>query len=286
MNIIKQAPALIIAFLFIIPSIFAQVDYISASDYIAKLKTDNNMVTVHAGKLKDYQTANLKGSILFSYKDTEKPGEIKGLMKSPEDLAKILGKAGISQNNTIILYDEGTQKYSSRVYWLLKYLGVKEVYLLHKDIDAWRSARVPLTAAQTTLKATTFEVNINENLLATTDLVKTAPNNSKIVIVDARDTIEYNGTDGKSKGHIPSAIHINYKDFVTESGAFKSKEEIQAIVEKAGIRSDKEVILYCQTSIRGAVSYFAFKNILGFENVKLYDGAVEEWQATNNPFSK
>lgn len=281
MNAIKKVQILIIAFLFILPTAFAQVDYISVSDYMAKMKSDKNMITIHAGGAQDYQKAHIRGSVFFTYKDTEKAGDVKGLMKDAKELAAELGKAGISNTNTIVLYDEGTQKYSGRVYWLLKYLGAKDVFLLHKDMDTWRKFRVPLTAAPTTLEATTFEVNINANILATTDMVKGAIKNPKFVIVDSRDLNEFDATDGKSKGHIASAIHISYKDLVTASGDFKSKEEIKAIAAKAGISADKEVILYCQTSIRGAVSYFAFKNILGLEKVKLYEGSIEEWQVAN-----
>jgi thiosulfate/3-mercaptopyruvate sulfurtransferase len=281
MNAIKKLSVLILAFLFIIPAVFAQADYISAKEYMAKLKTDKNMVTLHAGGAKDYQKTHIRGSILFNYKDTEKPGDVKGLMKDANDLATLLGKAGVSNNNTIVVYDGGTQKYSGRIYWLLKYLGASDVKLLHKDLNTWRKSRVPLTAAPAKPKATTFEVHINSNILATTSLVKKAIANPQIVLIDARDTNEFDGTDGKSKGHIESAIHLNYKDLVTPSGAFKSKEEIKALADKAGITADKELVLYCQTSIRGAVSFFAFRNILGLENVKLYDGAIEEWQTTN-----
>jgi len=282
MNAIKKVQVLIIAFLFIIPAVFAQVDYISAREYMAKLKTDKNMVTVHAGAAKDYQKAHIRGSILFSYKEIDKAGDVKGLMRDASELASLLGTAGVSNTNTIVLYDGGSQKYSSRVYWILKYLGAADVKVLHKDLNTWRKSRIPLTAAPKVLGATVFEAKIDANILATTAMVKAASNNPKIVIVDSRDLNEFDGTDGKSKGHIPSAIHISYKDLLTASGDFKSKEEIKAIADKAGISADKEVILYCQTSIRAAVSYFALKNILSLENVKLYEGSIEEWQTVNS----
>lgn len=285
MNAIKKVQILIIAFLFILPTAFAQVDYISVKDYMTKLKSDKNMVTLHTGAASDYQKAHIRGSILVSYKETEKAGDVKGLMQDASDLATLLGNAGVSNTNTIVVYDGGTQKNSSRVYWLLKYLGANDVKVLHKDLDTWRKSRVPLTAAPTKGEATTFAVNVNSNILAITDDVKKAIDNANVVIVDARAKSEFDGSDGKSKGHIASAINIEYKELLTESGAFKTKEEIKAIADAAGITAGKEVILYCQTSIRGAVSYFAFKNVLGIENVKLYDGAIEEWQ-TSNPLTK
>ncbi len=285
MNAIKKVQILIIAFLFILPAAFAQVDYIQAKDYMAQMKKDKNMVTLHTGSAKDYKKKHIRGSILVSYKETEKAGDVKGLMQDASDLAALLGKAGVSNTNTIVVYDGGTQKYSTRVYWLLKYLGAADVKVLHKDLNTWRKSRVPLTAAPVKGKTTTFAANVDARVLATTADVKKAISNANTVIVDARAKTEFDGSDGKSKGHISSAVNLDYKELLTPSGAFKTKDQIKAIADAAGITAGKEVILYCQTSIRGAVSYFAFKNVLGLDNVKLYDGAIEEWQ-TANPLTK
>ncbi|MDA3907345.1 MAG: sulfurtransferase [Bacteroidales bacterium] len=281
MNAIKKVQILIIAFLFILPSAFAQVDFISVKDYMTKMKSDKNMVTLHTGAAKDYQRVHIRRSIFVSYKETEKTGDVKGLMQDASELATLLGKKGVSNTNTIVVYDGGSQKYSNRVYWLLKYLGASDVKVLHKDLNTWRKSRVPLTAVPVKGKATTFAASVNTNVLANTADVKKAIDNANYVIVDARAKSEFDGSDGQSKGHIKSAINIDYKELLTASGAFKTKEEIKAIADAAGITAGKEVILYCQTSIRGAVSYFAFKNVLGLENVKLYDGAIEEWQVAN-----
>ncbi|MBN1650160.1 MAG: sulfurtransferase [Bacteroidales bacterium] len=285
MKALKKIQVLLIAFLFIAPAAFSQVDYISVSDYMSKMKSDPNLITLHTGKADDYRNSHIKGSILVSYKETEKSGEIRGIMKDANDLAELLGKAGVSNNNTIVVYDDGSQKYSSRVYWLLKYLGAPDVKVLHKEMDTWRKFRVPLTATPSNGKPTTFVASVNKEVLATAEDVKKAINNSNAIIVDARAKEEYDGTDGWSEGHIESAINLEYKKLLKENGDFKSKEELKAIAEAAGITNNKEIILYCQTSIRGAVTFFAFKNALGLDKVKLYDGAIEEWQ-TIAPLTK
>lgn len=269
---------IVIAFLFVLPTVFAQVDLISANEYKALVKTDKNVVTVHAGKAKNYNANHLKGSILISYKDTDQKGDIKGLMMNPTDLAKFFGDSGISETNTIILYDNGSQKYSTRVYWLLKYLGAPNVKILHKDKDSWRKARMVLVSTPTKGKATTFTANVDPSILALMADVEKSKGDANIVLIDVRLANEFDGTEEKSNGHIPGAININHEDFLTaDSKAFKSADEIKALVEKAGATSDKTIILYCTTSIRGAVGYVAFKNILKYPNVKLYDGAEQEW---------
>ncbi|NPD84984.1 sulfurtransferase [Lentimicrobium sp. L6] len=268
---------IVIAFLFVLPTVFAQLDIINAAEYKALVKSDKNVVTVHAGKAKNYNANHLKGSILISYKDTDQKGDIKGLMMSPQDLAKFFGESGISETNTIVLYDNGSQKYSTRMYWLLKYLGAPNVKILHKDKDEWRKARLVLVSTPTKGKATTFTPSVDASILALMADVEASKDDANMVLIDVRAANEFDGTEEKSNGHIPGAININHKDFLTESEAFKSADELKALVEKAGATSDKTIILYCTTSIRGAVGYVAFKNILEYPNVKLYDGAEQEW---------
>ena len=100
------------------------------------------------------------------------------------------------------------------------------------------------------------------------------------VIVDCRTADEFNGLK-KSEGHIPGAININYEELLTDTGAFKDIEALKTIAEKYGVTPDKELILYCRTSVRAAPAFIAFKNILGYENVRVYDGAYLEWVASH-----
>ena len=200
-------------------------------------------------------------------------------MLDTDDLAKFFGDSGISEKNTIIVYDNGSQKYSSRMYWLLKYLGAPNVKILHKDKDEWRKARLMLTSAPSKGKATTFTANVNPSMMVNMADVEKAKDNPNSILVDNRKPEEFDGSAEKSDGHIPESINIFWEDLVTESKAFKTKAEIQEIADKAGITSDKEVVFYCNTGILAAVGYIAFKNILEYPNVKLYDGAVEEWKS-------
>ena len=278
---------IVIAFLFVLPGVFAQVDMITASEYKALVKSDKNVVTVHAGKAKNYNANHLKGSILVSYKKTDKEGDVKGLMMDPQDLATFFGESGISETNTIVLYDNGSQKYSTRLYWLLKYLGAPNVKILHKDKDSWRKARMILVSAPTKGKATTFTANVDNSILAVMADVEKSKADANVVLIDVRAIGEFDGSAEKSNGHIPGAVNINHEDFLTaDSKAFKSTDELKALVEKVGATPDKTIILYCITSIRGAVGYVAFKNILGYPNVKLYDGSMHQWALEKRPVEK
>jgi thiosulfate/3-mercaptopyruvate sulfurtransferase len=258
-----------------------QTDLISAKDFMALTKSADNLVIIDAAKESTYKTSHVKDAVNIPHTTLYVEGGIEGVIKSPADLAKIFGSNGISENSKVVIYDDGSQKYSSRVYWILKYLGAKDVKLLHKDMDAWKKVRVPLTRMPAKAKAATFTPSLNKAIYADMAQVKAAKGKAKVI--DARTPEEFNGTSEKpvSPGHIPGAININHKDFLTANEAFKSKAELEALAAKHGISASDEIILYCKTSVRGAVLFVAFKDILGYNNVKVYDGALEEWQVSN-----
>ena len=285
MKNIKKFSALLIAFLFVIPTVVAQGDFISAKEF-AKVMKDKNTVVVSAQKLKNYKTSHITGSVHVDYKALTKESGPKGVLKSPSQLAAYFGKKGISNTNLIVIYDDGKNKHSSRVYWVLKYLGAKNVKLLHKSMKDWRAARIPLTKNPTKVSAKTFKVTKNSAIFADAAWVKANLNKSNVVIVDARSAEEYKGTDGKSKGHIPGAVNIEWKKMIKEDGSLKSKEELKKIFTAAGVSPDKTVVLYCATSVRAGIEFVILTTILGYPNVKVYDGAYNEWESLGYKLEK
>lgn len=261
----------------------AQGDIITAKVFMDMTKADKSVVIIDASKADTYKTSHVKNAVSIPHTTLYKSGDVEGLIKSPEDLAKLFGSKGVSDKSTIVVYDGGSQKYSSRVYWILKYLGAPNVKLLHKNMDEWKKVRVPLTRMAPTVKATTFTPNVNSAINTTTDYVKAHKKDANVKLIDARTVEEFNGTSTKpvSPGHIPGAININYKDVLTSTEAFRSKADLETLAGKYGLSADKEIIVYCKTSVRGAVLYAAFVDILEYKNVKVYDGALEEWEVNN-----
>jgi thiosulfate/3-mercaptopyruvate sulfurtransferase len=253
---------------------------ISAKDFASLQKSNKALVVIDATKAATYAKMHIMKSVNVPYADLNKTGDIAGLIKSPAEIAAYLGKKGITAKSEIVVYDEGSNKYASRVYWVLKYVGAENVKILHKDMNQWKGARLRLTKSATPVKAATFTANVNAAIYADMAEVIAGLNKSDVVLVDCRAANEFDGSVETSKGHLPGAVHIEYKDVLKANGAFKSKEALKELADKHGITADKKVVLYCATSVRAAVSYVAFKNILGLENVKVYDGAYNEWVAT------
>ncbi len=254
---------------------------ISAKDFSALQKSNKDLVVVDATKASDYAKMHIMKAINIPYAELNKTGDIDGLIKDPKDIAAYLGEKGISNDSEIVVYDEGSNKYASRVYWVLKYVGATNVKMLHKDMDEWKGARLRLTKSPTPVKAVTFTAKVNPAIFAAMSEVKSGLNKSNVVLVDCRAANEFDGSIETSKGHLPGAVSMEFKEVLKANGAFKSKAELQELANKFGLTADKTIILYCATSVRAAVSYVAFKEILGLNNVKVYDGAYNEWVASN-----
>jgi len=256
----------------------AQVS-ISAKDFASELKSNKTMVVIDVQAADVYAKQHIQGAINIPHKSLYKTGPIEGQFLPAEELAAIFGKKGVANTSKIVLYDDGSQKYNSRVWWVLKYLGASDVILLHKEASQMEANRIPMTSAAGTLKATTFSPSLNMDMNVDMAAVKSSIGNPTSVLLDARELDEYEGRDQakKSNGHLPGAIFMNFKEVLTSTGAFKSKEEIIATAAKFGATPDKQIIVYCQTGIKAAVIYIALKEIAGFSNVKLYAGAYAEW---------
>ena len=269
--------------------IFAQGNYISAKEFNDYSKKTPGLVIIDASKPDLYDKAHLKGAINLPYKElNQKEGKVEGLMETPENMAKIFGQKGISENDPIVVYDEGSQKYSTRVYWLLKYLGASKVKLMHKENNAWRDARILLTSEPTKLKAKTFTPKVNESIAI--NIAGLSAKMNDVVLIDAREVAEYSGTESGekaySKGHFPKAVNVEFKSMLNADDSYKSVDELTKLFAEKGLTSDKTYVLYCKTGVKASVVYFALTELLKYSNVSLYDGGYVEWEAEGKPIEK
>jgi len=257
----------------------AQNPVISAKDFAAELKANKSLVVMDVNGADIYAQQHIQGAVNLPHKDLYKAGPVEGQIKPVEELAAILGKKGVSNTSRIILYDEGSNRYNSRVWWILKSIGATNVSILHFNMDQFAAARIPLTSTSSSLKSTTFTVTESSyKALTMADVQKLA---ESTLLLDAREKDEFAGADAakKSKGHIPGAVWMNFKEVLTATGAYKSKDEIIAAAAKYGATPEKSVVVYCNSGIKAAVLYIALKEIAGFQHVGNYVGSYADWSS-------
>lgn len=253
-------------------------DVISVADLSKQMK-NKDVVIVCATSKANYKV-HITGSVNAPHSDLYNNEPVQSAIKPAAEMAKILGSNGITDNKTIIVYDEGSGKYAGRLYWILKYLGAPNVKILDGGLPAWKAKRRPITGSPSKVAAGTFTPKVDESVLAKIDEVKKAHGNAAYVLLDTRAADEFAGTaDSKiRKGHIPGAVNIEYKQVLDANGLLKPNDQLKSLFESKGITADKTVIAYCETSVRAGIVFMALKG-LGYDKVKVYDGAYYEWQA-------
>ena len=267
-------------FLFVLGSTVKAQDLISVND-LNKAIMKKSVVVIDARSSKKFKAdAHIKNAVNLAYADLQQTTPIKGVLKSSADIAKLIGAAGIDGKKPVVVYDEGSGKYAGRMYWILKYMGVANVKMLDGNIKGWKAGRKPITKNPTMVKKTTFTPKVNSAVFITMADVK----KGGLQLIDARSAAEFNGSDGKSKGHIPGAKNIEYKQVMNEDGTMKSAADLAKVF--AGIDKAKPVVVYCETSVRAGIIYLALTSVLNYPNVKVFDGAYNEWIAANNTVEK
>jgi len=283
MKLIKYITLLVLFAIASIAGTYAQTDIISAKEFKGLMKSNKELVVIDASKSKVYKKAHIKNAqhILYGDLNLDKATNPIGMIQNSNSIADYFGKLGITENSEIVIYDGGTQKYSSRLYFVLKYVGANNVKLTHKDDKQWQKNRMKLTsAAPVKLKAATFTPMAHPEMMVDLDYVMANKDKDNVVLIDNRTAKEFIGDKkvvDEKFGHIPAAVNIPYEEFELDGGAYKNAEQLQALADKYGLTPDKELIFHCKTGVKGAVAYIAFKNILGRENVKLYDGGCAEF---------
>ena len=210
---------------------------------------------------------------------------VPGMTPPIDEVTALIAGLGIDDDDHVVIVPWGTDSSeiggATRVYWTFKYLGHDEVSILDggwRQYDAIGGERVAELAQP---EAAEFTVDLQENLLATTDEVLAALE-SGITLVDGRPVEQY---EGQSKspvvatlGTIPGAINIPHSNFYSaEYARFAQPETVAALIEAVGVASDEENISFCNTGHWASVAWFGLSEILGNKNSSMYDGSMAEW---------
>lgn len=205
-----------------------------------------------------------------------------------EKFVQTLSQAGIDENTTVIAYDSQAGAMASRLWWLLTYMGHKNVYVLNGGFSVWKEQNLPITADASVIAPKTFIPSMQEDLLVTMeDVREKIRTNVDMTLIDSREPNRYAGFEelvDRKAGHIPTAKNYFWKDGVTVEGQFKNKAN-----QKERFRSlnkEKETIVYCGSGVTACPNILALK-MAGFNQVKLYAGSWSDWISyPENPIAK
>jgi thiosulfate/3-mercaptopyruvate sulfurtransferase len=234
-----------------------------------------------------YDKGHIQGAVGWNWKK-DLQDQVARDIAPKEALEHLLGKSGITPDTHILLYGDNNNWFAAYAYWALKYYGHDKVQLVDGGRVKWEKEGRPYSTESPVYSTATyhFHGSPNEKIRAYKDHV--LQQIGKAGLVDVRSPKEYSGEllapenlpqEGAQRGgHIPTAVSIPWGTAVNaDNGAFKSVDELKKIYGDNGITPHKEVIAYCRIGERSAHTWFVLHEILGYPDVKNYDGSWTEW---------
>jgi thiosulfate/3-mercaptopyruvate sulfurtransferase len=233
-----------------------------------------------------YEGGHIESAVGWDWKKDLQDSTVRDVA-SADALARKLGESGVTPDTTVLLYGDNNNWFAAYAYWVLKYYGHDKVKLVNGGRVKWEVESRPYTTAPPQVQATSYRFPgpPREELRAYRDQV--LERLGKAGLVDVRSPGEYSGEllapenlpqEGAQRGgHIPTAVNVPWATAVKEDGTFKDAADLRQLYGGKGITNDREVIAYCRIGERSAHTWFVLKELLGYPNVRNYDGSWTEW---------
>lgn len=209
----------------------------------------------------------------------------KGIMASRSKIEDLFSRLGIKNEDKLVIYDDNGACDASRLWWVLINYGFNNVKILNGGLTEWKHKNGPLTTKVIFYDVSNFKFLHNKNRSLYVDLegVKSLVVDDNKILLDTRTDDEFSGKrqkKGASRGgHIPNSICLDWGHAVdfNATNKFKSYKDLLDLYQSKGITKEKEIYIYCHSGVRSAHTTFVLTELLGFKNVKNYDGSWIEW---------
>ena len=267
---------------------YANPDVLVSTEWAAQHLNDPAVRLVEVDvDSKAYETGHIVGAVGWNWRiDTQ--DNLRRNIPTKEQLEALLSKAGISNTTTVLLYGDNNNWFAAFALWLLKYYGHANAKLINGGRAKWIAEGRDLTTDVPSYPAATYTAQEPaKDIRALRDLVLSKVGQAEAVLVDVRSPKEYSGEllapenlpqEGAQRGgHISGAKNIPWAQAVRDDSTFKSADELKALYAAKGVTPDKEVIAYCRIGERSAHTWFVLKYLLGYPNVRNYDGSWTEY---------
>ncbi|MEZ2131466.1 MULTISPECIES: 3-mercaptopyruvate sulfurtransferase [unclassified Sinorhizobium] len=229
----------------------------------------------------EYAAGHIPGAVFFDQDAiADHSTNLPHMLPSPEFFAAEVGKLGISDTDTIVVYDGPGIFTAPRVWWMFRTMGAEKVFVLDGGLDGWKADGRPLETDVPKPEPATFNTRFDASRVVSFETMRDIVSSGAMQIADARSAGRFAATEpepreGMRSGHMPGARSLPSGVF-SNGGKFKSLPELRATIEGAGVDLDKPVVTSCGSGITAAIITLALES-LGHTDNKLYDGSWSEW---------
>ena len=258
------------------------------TEWLAEHLNDPGVVVAEVDEDPDlYEDGHIPGAITLLWRDDLQDPVERDLVDKTS-FERLMGGRGIANDSTLVLYGDKNNWFAAYAYWYLKTYGHEDVRILDGGRQKWIDEARELTTDKPTSSPATYAAKErDESIRAYRDQVLGWLRQENWALVDVRSPAEYAGDliappgyeqEGAQRaGHIPTAVSIPWASAVRDDGTFKSADELRELYGSNGVAADKPVTAYCRIGERSAHTWFVLRELLGYQDVRNYDGSWTEW---------
>jgi thiosulfate/3-mercaptopyruvate sulfurtransferase len=233
-----------------------------------------------------YAQAHIPGAVGWNW-ETELQDPLRRTLAGKPQFEELCSRAGITPDTTVIVYGDNNNWFAAWALWEFKIYGHRDVRLMNGGRKKWIEEGRPTTTDVKEYPRTQYRAQEPDwSLRAKRDQVMQVVERGGVNLVDVRSPDEYTGKviappglneTAQRGGHIPGAVNIPWAMSCNEDGTFKSPEELRSLYEGRGVKPGQDTIAYCRIGERSSLTWYVLKYLLGYPNVKNYDGSWTEW---------
>jgi thiosulfate/3-mercaptopyruvate sulfurtransferase len=259
------------------------------TEWVAARLVDPSIVIVEVDSdlAANYSRGHVPGAVGWGL-HTDLEDQVRRDIPGVAQMEGLLGRSGIGNDTTIVLYGDGNNRSATWAFWVLKYYRHRDVRLMNGGRVKWLSEVRPLSAVSPARPAKTYRVPApDRSLRAMRDYIAASLGKPSFKVLDTRTREEYAGLltsapgtpqpDTYRKGRIPGAVHVPWEDAVAEDGTFRPVTELREMYQGKGLEPSDEVVPYCRLGVRASHSWFVLKYLLDYSRVRNSDGSWTEW---------
>lgn len=267
---------------------YAHPESLVSTEWVAEHGSDDNVRLIEVDvDTSAYDQGHIAGAVGWNWTSQLQDTLARDII-SKSAMEELLGKSGIDNNTTVILYGDNNNWFAAWAFWQMRLYGNQNVKLMNGGRAKWESESRPLTTDPANIADKSYTASEADNSIrAFREEVLAAVGAGNISLVDVRAPAEFSGEllapaalpqEGAQRGgHIPGAANIPWATAVAENGSFKSADELQEIYGGKGIDGSSPTIAYCRIGERSSHTWFVLTQLLGQTNVRNYDGSWTEY---------
>tara|TARA_R110002124_G_scaffold100107_4_gene246575 strand:+ start:6077 stop:6925 length:849 start_codon:yes stop_codon:yes gene_type:complete len=230
----------------------------------------------------EYAAGHIPGAVFFDLDaNSDQTSELPHMMPDADKFAEAAASLGISNSDTVVIYDGAGLMSAARIWWMFRAFGHEKVFVLDGGLPAWKRTGGSLQKGTVEVPMAQYRAMLDDGMIADWQDVVQVTEQHDHQVLDARSAERFKGLApepraGVKSGHMPDAKNLPFQKLLTEDGVFKSGSELKRAFEEAGIDLTQPVITTCGSGVTAAILSLGLSE-LGHSDNKLYDGSWAEW---------